>query len=163
MIDFFEYLNQKNKSSLISKMLRVCDESSLESLYQNISQHKKILRCVLDEDPDILQIKDSLVEYATVLCDQNKSYKDRKAASAVLQDFIWLEELNFGSFDRESGGYYEVVNPLRLDIKKPEYAFWGRLFPDRRLEGAYKAQQKLFKRIQEEAGFLEKICKAVYS
>jgi len=158
MIDFFEYLNQEHEGSIIPRILRMTGESSLKSLLKNISRHKNILRCVLDEDTDLLRVKDSLVELARVLCDTSKSYKDRKTAFVILRNFIWTEALNFGSFDRSSGEYRETIDPL-MRIKKPKHSFF---FPDRQAEGAYKAQQKLFKQIQEDANFLEEVIKAVY-
>jgi hypothetical protein len=159
MIDFFEYLNQKHEGSIIPRILRVTDESSLKSVLKNISQHKNILRCVLEEDPELLQVKDSFVELACVLCDTSKSYQDRKTAFVILRNFIWTEALNFGSFDRSSGEYRETIDPL-MRIKKPEHSFF---FSCPQSEGAYTAQQKLFKQIQEDASFLEEVIKAVYT
>jgi hypothetical protein len=165
MIDFWEYLEEKHENEIIYKIYRVTGESTEKSLLKNLPQHKKILRCVFDDYADILEMKDYLIEYANILCDTNKNFKDREMAFLLLRDFIWLKALNFGSYDRESGKYIETVDPL-MRIKKSEDSFWQRLFSDRenkKDKGAYKAQQELLEQIQKDAIFLEKVIKAVYA
>lgn len=163
MIGFWEYMKEKQEDKLIYKMLRVTDESSAKELLQNIVQHKKILRCVFDDYADILWAKDHLVEYADVLCDVSKTHKERKEAFLLLRDFVWLKAINFASYDRDSGKYQEVIDPLMRIEKPPEDSFWQRLFLDKKTKGAYKAQQELFQQIQEDVKYLEAVLKAVYS